>query len=177
MSSPTQGDWHRLKRLARYLKGRPRVIKKFRWQRPTDTLSIYTDANWAGDKSDRKSTSGGCIMIGRHLLKGWAKTQTLVALSSGESELYATLRAASEGLGIQSVAKDLGIDLRGEVWGDASAALGIIKRRGLGKTRHSDTGYLWIQQTAAEKTDSNLGKSWAGTTPQICTPNIWIGTR
>ena len=89
-------------------------------------------------------------MIGKHWLKGRAKTQTLVALSSGESELYATLRAASEGLGAQSISKDLGIDLRGEVWGDASAALGIIKRRGLGKTRHIDTGFLWMQQSAAE---------------------------
>ena len=111
MSSPSQGDWDRLKRLARYLKGKPRVIKRFKWQRPTDTLSIYTDADWAGDKRDRKSTSGGCIMIGSHLLKGWAKTQTLIALSGGESELYATLKAASEGLGIQSIASDLGISL------------------------------------------------------------------
>ena len=71
-------------------------------------------------------------------------------MSSGESELYAALRAASEGLGTQSIAKDLGIELRGEVWGDVSAAIGIIKGRGLGKTRHIDTGYLGIQQTAAE---------------------------
>ena len=90
-------------------------------------------------------------MLGTHLLKGWSKTQTLVALSSGESELYATLKAASEGLGMISIAKDLGIQLDGDVWGDASAALGIIKRRGLGKTRHIDTGLLWIQEVAAEK--------------------------
>ena len=90
-------------------------------------------------------------MIGSHLLKVWAKTQSLIALSSGESELYATLGAASEGLGLIAIAKDLGITMRGEVWGDASAALGIIKRRGLGTTRHIDTGFLWIQQTAAER--------------------------
>lgn len=29
--------------------------------------------------------------------------------------------------------------------------MGIINRRGLGRTRHIDTGLLWIQQTAAEK--------------------------
>ena len=34
--------------------------------------------------------------------------------------------------------------------GDASAALAIIKRKGLGRTRHIDTGLLWIQQSAAE---------------------------
>ena len=150
MSSPTTGDWERLRRLARYLKGKPRVVKWFDRQRTTGVLNIYTDADWAGDKVSRKSTLGGCIMIGKHLLKGWAETRTLVALSSGESELYATLRAASEGLGVQSVTKGLGINLRGEVWGDASAAQGIIKRRGLGKTRRIDTGFLWIQQIAAE---------------------------
>ena len=85
MSSPTRGDWERLKRLARYLKGRPRVVKIFKWQRPSSTLSIYTDADWAGDKRDRKSTSGGCIMLGGHMSKGWAKTQSLIALSSGDS--------------------------------------------------------------------------------------------
>ena len=35
--------------------------------------------------------------------------------------------------------------------GDASAALGIIGRRGLGKVRHIDTSHLWIQETAANK--------------------------
>ena len=151
MSSPTRGDWERLKRLARYLKGRPRVVKRFRWQGSTGTLSIYTDADWAGCNDTRKSTTGGCITLGKHTLKGWSKTQSLVALSSGESELYATLKAAAETLGMLSLLKDLGWQATGEIWGDASAALGIINRRGLGKTRHIDTGLLWIQQTAAER--------------------------
>ena len=85
------------------------------------------------------------------MLKGWSKTQSLVALSSGESELCASLKAAAETLGMISVMKDLGREVTGEVWGDASAALGIINRRGLGKTRHIDTGLLWIKQTAAER--------------------------
>ena len=109
MSKPTSGDWCRLKRLARYLKGQPRVVHKFNWQRATDKLSVFTDADWAGDKETRRSTTGGCVTIGKRLLKGWSRTQTLIALSSGESELYATLKAASEGLGILSIAKDLGV--------------------------------------------------------------------
>ena len=47
-----------------------------------------------------------------------------------------------KGLGCQSV---------GEVWGDVSAALGIIHRHGLGKTRHIDTSLLRIQEMAASK--------------------------
>ena len=90
-------------------------------------------------------------MYGRHTLKSWSKTQSLVALSSGESEFYAALKASAEGLGMLSMLRDLGVHVRGEVLGDASAALGIIHRKGLGRTRHIDTGLLWIQQTAAEK--------------------------
>ena len=90
-------------------------------------------------------------MLGAHTLKTWSRTQSLIALSSGESELYATLRAAAEALGIISIMKDLGYTVSGEIWSDASAALGIINRTGLGKTRHIDTGLLWIQQTAAEQ--------------------------
>ena len=54
-------------------------------------------------------------------------------------------------MGMLAIMKDFGWNMYGEVYGDASAALGIINRRGLGRTRHIDTGLLWIQKTAAEK--------------------------
>ena len=114
-------------------------------------MVTYSDADWAGCKQTRKSTTGGCIMVGAHSIKSWSRTQSLIALSSGESELYASLKAAAETLGVLSMAKDLNWNLKGEVWGDASAALGIIHRKGIGKTRHIQTGLLWIQQTAAEQ--------------------------
>ena len=151
MSAPTEGNWAQLKRLGRYLKGRPRLQQQFQWQPILGVLRTYSDADWAGCKDTRKSITGGCITFGKHIVKGWSKTQSLVALSSGESELYATLKAAAETLGMLSLLKDLGWRVTGEIWGDASTALGIINRRGLCKARHIDTGLLWIQQTAAEK--------------------------
>lgn len=42
-------------------------------------------------------------------------------------------------MGTMTMLSDLGWKMRGEVWGDASAAFGIIHRRGLGKIRHIDT--------------------------------------
>ena len=65
--------------------------------------------------------------------------------------MYAALKASAEALGLLSLLKDLGYVVKGEIWGDASAALGIIHRKGLGKTRHIETGLLWIQQTVAEQ--------------------------
>lgn len=40
MSAPTVGDRENLRRLERYRKGMPRVVKKFRWQKPMRTLSL-----------------------------------------------------------------------------------------------------------------------------------------
>ena len=123
----------------------------FDWQDKSPNLQIFTDAGWAGCKVTRKSTSGGCVLRGTHLIKSWAKNQGLVALSSAESELYAVVKATAEGVGIQSIMKDLGQIVEGHVWADASAALGIVNRKGLGKVRHLDTNYLWIQDVAARK--------------------------
>lgn len=151
MAKPTTGDWARLKRLGRYLSGRPRLQTMFKWQTAQRVARGYSDADWAGDKEGRKSISGGCIVVGSHLVKGWSKTQSLIAFSSAESELYASLRTSSETLGVIAMAKDMGYQLRGQVLGYASAALGIIHRKGLGKTRHIDTSYLWIQEVAARR--------------------------
>ena len=48
-------------------------------------------------------------MRGGHSLKVWTKKQQVVPPSTGESELDAAVKTASEGLEIQSGAKDLGI--------------------------------------------------------------------
>ena len=77
-------------------------------------------------------------MRGGHCLEVCTKKQQGVSLSTAESELYAAVKTASEGLGIQSLAKDLGI-----AWGlhphlDASATMCLVNRRGLGKAKHVD---------------------------------------
>ena len=54
-------------------------------------------------------------------------------------------KGAAQGLGLQTIAKDLGIDLSLKVMTDATAAIGISRRRGLGKVRHLATADLWIQ--------------------------------
>ena len=84
-------------------------------------------------------------MRGRHLIKFWSKTQSIVALSSAEAELHGSIKATAESLGIVSLFRDVGRLLFAGVFTDASATLSMIKRRGLGKTRHVDTNYLWIQ--------------------------------
>ena len=79
-------------------------------------------------------------------MKHWSSTQASIALSSGEAEFAGVLRGAGQGLGFQSLLKDLGIEVPLRVWTDSSAAIGICSRQGLGKLRHLDIHTLWIQQ-------------------------------
>lgn len=47
--------------------------------------------------------------------------------------------------------KDLGVEARVAVLADASAALGIIERNGLGNVRHIEAAHLWIREVAAKR--------------------------
>ena len=152
MSRPTCKDWAKLKRIGRYLIGRPRLVYHYKFQEDVKMITTFSDANWASDKIDRKSTSGGLILHGSHYIKSWSKTQSLVALSSAESELYAIVKASSEALGLRSILQDMGKEFANVILSDASAALGIIQRQGLGKLRHVDCSFLFVQNLNANKT-------------------------
>ena len=75
-------------------------------------------------------------MWGSHLVKSWSSTQSVVALSSGEAEYYGMVKGASVALGLQSVLKDFNIECNIVLKSDASAAIAISNRRGLGKVRY-----------------------------------------
>ena len=151
MANPRTKDWEFLKRIGRYLLFMPRATIFYQWQGDQSELTVFTDTDWAGCRTTRKSTSGGMILRGSHLIKSWSRQQNLVSLSSAEAELYGLVKASSEALGIKSMAKDFGQDLQIRVFADASAALGIVHRKGLGKVRHIDTNTLWVQQAAFSK--------------------------
>ena len=101
MSCPTDLHQAPLKRMARYLRSRPRLVFKFDHQQ-ADHIDTYADTDWAGCPRSRRSTSGGCIMVGSHLLKCWSSTQAGVAMSSGEAEFYGAAKGASAGLGMRA---------------------------------------------------------------------------
>ena len=127
MSSPTEMSMSALKRLCRYLLGAKRLVYQYVWQ-SADRVECYSDTDWSGCGRTRRSTSGGCIMFGRHTLKSWASTQPSVTLSSGEAEFYGVVKASGAALGQQSLMRDLGCDPKVRVWTDSSAAIGISAR-------------------------------------------------
>ena len=144
-ASPNQQSFLALKRLGRYLTGARRMVWQFRFQPSTDILVTSVDTDFAGCLSTRRSTSGGVSQRGTHLLKHWSSTQTTVTLSSAEAELNGICRGASTGLGLQTMAKDLGFSWALQIQTDATAAVRICRRRGLGRIRHLATADLWVQ--------------------------------
>ena len=86
----------KLVRLPRYLVGKPRAVALYPWQAARAVQDVFTDANRAGCKASRKSTSGGAILLGSHVVRTWSKTQSMIAQSSAESEVLAIVRTATE---------------------------------------------------------------------------------
>ena len=119
---------------------------KFPNQQEQYVANVYPDANFVGCKRSRKSTSGGLIVLGQHCIKAWSKTQSLVAISSAESEFYSVVKASCERRGFCTLFKDLGMELKIRVHMDASAAKGIIEKKGVSRVRHLDTSVLWLQE-------------------------------
>ena len=150
MSAPTESAEASLKRLGRYLLGHKRMVYTYPFQR-AENIDVYSDTDWSGCPRTRRSTSGGCIMIGSHCIRTWSSTQPSVTLSSGEAEYYGLVKAAGAGLGHQSLMLDLGVELPVVAWTDSSAALGIASRSGLGKLRHLETHTLWLQEKVRTK--------------------------
>ena len=91
-------------------------------------------------------------MYGNHCIKSWASTQGVIAFSSGEAEYYGVVKASSVALGTRAMFADMGVRVGVEIHTDATAAKGIASRRGLGKVRHLEVQYLWVQEKVANGT-------------------------
>ena len=134
MAAPTTSDWAILKKMTQCLKAHPRMIVEFKYQQVHQHLTIRVDTDYAGCKRTRRSTNGGMIMLGDHLIKNWATTQTVVAISSGEAEYYGMTKGACEGLVVIRLMEDLGgLRMQIVLETDSSAAKGIASRKGVGK--------------------------------------------
>ena len=151
MSCPDSEDWVALKRLGRYLVGKPRIVLRFNNQNSQRYIDCWVDTDWAGCTRTRRSTSGGGIQWGGHALKTWSTTQATISLSSAEAEYYGLVKGACQLMGMVSLMKDFGITVMGRIHIDSSAAKGIASRTGLGKVRHIAVHLLWVQERLRNK--------------------------
>ena len=148
MARPREGAVQGVKRVIRYLKGTSRCVLLINPSVAEEEMSliVFTDSDWAGDGTTRRTCSGGCLVLNGTTVSHWSKVQSNVALSSGEAELNAAVKGISESIGLTEIVQEcLGVKLNVEIKVDANACKGILLRHGAGRVKHLCTKQLWVQ--------------------------------
>lgn len=109
MHQPSEEHMDAVYRILRYLKGSPGKGLFFSKNNGSN-IEGYTDADWAGDHTTRKSTSGYFTFVEGNLVTWKSKKQKVVARSSAEAEFRGMAHGICELLWIKRVLSDLGIE-------------------------------------------------------------------
>nr|GEV15705.1 hypothetical protein [Tanacetum cinerariifolium] len=99
--TPKASHLHVVKRIFRYLKGKPHLGLWYPKDLPFD-LVAYSDSDYASGSLDRKSITGGCQFLGCRLISWQCKKQTVIATSSTEAEYVASASCCAQVLWIQN---------------------------------------------------------------------------
>ena len=147
LRNPNQKSWRQLVKTVRYIKG-SRVLATFmpRASKP-DTIEAFLDGDWACDELDRKSASGGYLMVGGCRLHSHSRTTGQHALSSGESEIMSMSEVLKEAKLMQYNIEFCGMGLLPIVLHtDADVARAFCHKRGVGRMKHLDVRHCWLQE-------------------------------
>ncbi|KAI4364918.1 hypothetical protein MLD38_020949 [Melastoma candidum] len=106
-SAPKESHMTAVKRIYRYLQGSVNLGIWYSKKSNFD-LTGYSDADFAGSKVDRKSTSGTCQLMGNMLISWFSKKQTSVALSTAEAEYIAVACCCAQLLWMKQQLEDYG---------------------------------------------------------------------
>lgn len=110
MHDPREPHFAALKRILRYIKGTISHGLQLNKSSTTD-LVAYSDADWAGCPSTRRSTSGYCVFLGDSLIAWSAKRQQTVSRSSAEAEYRGVANAVAETTWLRNLLLELGCPL------------------------------------------------------------------
>ena len=108
MANPSLGDWMRVKRVMRYIKGT--INLGLFYDCKENILNVcYSDSDWGGDKKTSKSTSGGLILpITNCSPTEWfSKLQRTITLSTAIAELNAVTETVKMGMWHRLITKEM----------------------------------------------------------------------
>ncbi|XP_039158784.1 uncharacterized protein LOC120288727 [Eucalyptus grandis] len=108
MGSPRTTHWDAVLRIIKYLKGAPGKGLIFKNCGHLNTTG-FSDADWAGCSTSRRSTSGYCVFLGGNLVVWKSKKQHVVSRSSAEAEYRAMAHVTSELLWLRMLLSEIGM--------------------------------------------------------------------
>ncbi|GJW63184.1 putative ribonuclease H-like domain-containing protein, partial [Tanacetum coccineum] len=139
--TPKSSHLSAVKRIFRYLKGKPKLGLWYPKVSSFD-LESYSDSDYAGANLDRKSTTGGCQFLGRRLISWQCKKQTIVATSTTEAEYVAAASCCGQVLWIQNQMLDYGFNfMNTKIYIDNESTICIVKN----PVYHSKTKHIAIR--------------------------------
>ncbi|GKD13418.1 hypothetical protein Tco_1197825, partial [Tanacetum coccineum] len=139
--TPKTSHLSAVKRIFRYLKGKPKLGLWYPRVSSFD-LESYSDSDYAGANLDRKSTTGGCQFLGRRLISWQCKKQTIVATSTTEAEYVAAASCCGQVLWIQNQMLDYGFNfMNTKIYIDNESTICIVKN----PVYHSKTKHIAIR--------------------------------
>ena len=151
-SKPTSAHLAAVKRIFRYVKGTINYGLLYSKQQ-TESCIGYSDADWAGDKLDRKSTSGYSFQLSGASISWASIKQSCVALSTAEAEYIALAAAAQEASWLQNLLFDFNYQSNEPmvIYEDNIAAISIANdSQCTKKTKHIDLKYHYVRDCINE---------------------------
>ena len=145
-SKPNQSHWTAVKRVLRYLKGTIDIGILYRGD--AGVLG-YSDADYAGDADDRKSTSGYLFLIAGGPVSWRSRKQSTVALSTAEAEYIALSTAAQECVWFKKLLSELADQPDGPVTilEDNQSSIAMAKNPKFhGRAKHIDVKHHFIRE-------------------------------
>ena len=120
----------------------------------SDVLARYSNADWAGNAYDRKSTSGGCFYVGNNLVSWMRKKQNSISLYTAEAEYIAASSCCTQLLWMQKLFHDYGICQEHlTICCDNTSAINISKNQVQhSKTKHIKIRHHFIQELVKDGT-------------------------
>ena len=152
-SNPGPDHWKAVKRVLRYLQGTKDLALCYHGG--DLKLRGYSDADWASDRDERKSTSGYAFTLGGAAISWCSKKQTCIALSTMEAEYVACSAAVQEAVWLRRFLRSLGlgphIDEAVLLYSDSTSALAYAKDpKYHGKSKHIDIRHHYIRDMVAQ---------------------------
>ena len=116
----------------------------------------YTDADWAGNPVDRKSTTGFCTFVGGNIVTWKSKKQNVVARSNAEAEYRAMATTTSEIVWLRLLLQELGCETMTKatkLFCDNQAATHIASNPVFHeRTKHIEVDCHFVREKVQDKT-------------------------
>ncbi|WVZ70452.1 hypothetical protein U9M48_019121 [Paspalum notatum var. saurae] len=157
-ASPRTSHRQAVKRIFRYLKFAPELGL---WYSSGSSLSLrgFSDADHAGCRIDRKSTSGTCQLLGTYLVSWSSRKQASVSLSTTETEYIAAASCCSQLLWMKATLSDFGLRFgKIPLLVDSTSAISVAKNPVL----HSRTKHIDVEGVDNALIKGEIESQWTG---------------